>query len=97
MCLAIAAALLFIRTPLYAQTSSGTLTGVVSDPGGAVVPGASITVQNTATGETRKTVTNGSGIFSIPALPPGPYTVDAAAKGFEGDTSSRYALGRSGS
>ena len=86
--LAIAAALLFIQTPLHAQTASGTLTGVVSDAGGAVVPGASITVQNTATGETRKTVTNGSGIFSIPALPPGPYTVDAAAKGFEGDTSA---------
>jgi hypothetical protein len=86
--LAIAAALLFIQTPLHAQTSSGTLTGVVSDAGGAVVPGASISVQNTATGETRKTVTNGSGIFSIPALPPGPYTVDAAAKGFEGDTSA---------
>ena len=86
--LAITAVLLFIQAPLHAQTASGTLTGVVSDPGGAVVPNANVTVKNTATGETRKTVTNGSGIFSIPALPPGPYTVDAAAKGFEGDTST---------
>ncbi|MGB8847309.1 MAG: carboxypeptidase regulatory-like domain-containing protein [Terracidiphilus sp.] len=86
--LAIAATLLFIQTPLHAQTASGTLTGVVSDAGGAVVPGASIIAKNTATGETRKSVTNGSGVFSIPALPPGPYTVDADAKGFEGDTSA---------
>ena len=70
--LAITAVLLFIQAPLHAQTASGTLTGVVSDPGGAVVPNANVTVKNTATGETRKTVTNGSGIFSIPALPPAP-------------------------
>jgi len=89
VCLAIAmAALLTIGAPLHAQTSEGTVTGVVSDPGGAVVPGADITAKNSNTGDTRRTVSNGSGIFSIPALPPGPYTVDVAAKGFEEDTSS---------
>jgi hypothetical protein len=89
LCLAIAAAaLLSMQAPLHAQTESGTLTGTVADSAAAVVPGATVTVMNTATGETRKTVTNGSGVFSIPALPPGPYTVDAAAKGFEGDTTT---------
>jgi len=57
LCLAIAfAALLYMQAPLQAQTSSGTVTGVVSDPAGAVVPGANVTVKNTATGEIRKTV-----------------------------------------
>ena len=89
LCLAIAlAALLYMRAPLHAQTESGTVTGVVSDPAGAVVPNAEVTVKNTATGEIRKTVTNASGVFSIPALPPGPYAIDAQAKGFEQDTSS---------
>lgn len=89
LCLAIAAvALLSIGVPLHAQTQSGTITGVVSDPGGAVVPGAAVTARDTATGEVRKTVSNGAGIFSIPALPPGSYTVDVTAKGFEEDTSS---------
>ena len=60
----------------------------MTDPGGAVVPDASVTAKNTNTGETRKTVSNGAGVFSIPALPPGPYTVDATAKGFELDTTS---------
>jgi hypothetical protein len=87
--LAIAAtALLSMQAPLHAQTESGTLTGTVADPGGAVVPGANVTVVNTATGDTRKTVANGSGIFSIPALPPGPYTIDVELKGFEGATST---------
>lgn len=89
LCLAIAlAAFLVIHAPLHAQTESGTLTGTVADSGGAVVPGAAVTVRNTATGEIRKTVSNGSGVFSIPALPPGPYTVDVEAKSFEQDTST---------
>lgn len=89
LCLAIAfAALLYTQAPLHAQTSSGTVTGVVSDPAGAVVPGANVTAKNTATGEIRKTVSNGAGIFSIPALPPGPYTLDVTAQGFAVDTSS---------
>ncbi|MDR3752735.1 MAG: carboxypeptidase regulatory-like domain-containing protein [Terracidiphilus sp.] len=89
LCLTIAlAALLTIGAPLRAQTASGTVTGVVSDPAGAVVLGANVTARNTATGEIRKTVSNSAGVFSIPALPPGPYTVDATAKGFEEDTSN---------
>ena len=89
LCLAtVLTALLYMQAPLRAQTESGTVTGTVADSAGAVVPGASVTVMNTATGEIRKTVSNGSGVFSIPALPPGPYTVDATAMGFEQDTST---------
>lgn len=86
--LAVAAILLFAMAPLHAQTASGTVTGVVTDPGGAVVPNSVITARNTATGETRRSVTNSAGVFSIPALPPGPYTVDVLAKGFAEDTTS---------
>ena len=81
---------LFLPThlPLHAQTASGTVTGVVTDSGGAVVANAAITIKNTATAEVRSTVTNADGIFSVPALPPGPYNVDVLAKGFAEDTSS---------
>ena len=75
-------AMLFLQAPARAQTASGTITGVVTDPGGAAVAGAAITAKNTATGDTRKTVTNGAGVFSIPALPPGPYSLDVAATSF---------------
>jgi hypothetical protein len=86
--LAILATLSWVAASLQAQTVSGTVTGVVTDPGGAVVPAAAITAKNAATGETRKTITNADGIFSLPALSPGPYTVDVLAKGFAEDTSS---------
>jgi Carboxypeptidase regulatory-like domain len=79
--------LLFAAGGLRAQTASGTVTGTVTDPSGAVVSGAAVTVKNNDTGEVRATTSNTSGLFSIPALPPGPYTVDALAKGFEETTS----------
>lgn len=88
LAVAMAAIVLCAIAPLRAQTADGTLTGVVTDPGGAIVPGAGVSARNTATGDLRKTVTNAAGIFSIPALPPGPYTVDVLAKGFSEDTAS---------
>jgi Carboxypeptidase regulatory-like domain len=81
-------ALFFTQVQLGAQTADGTITGVVNDPGGAVVAGAAITATNTATGERRGTVTNANGIFSLPALPAGQYTVNVLAKGFAEDTSA---------
>lgn len=72
-----------IGWPLSAQTVSGTITGTVADSSGAVIPGAAIRVTNTATNEVRNAVSNNVGLFSIPALPPGPYAIDVTAKGFE--------------
>ena len=74
--------------PLVGQTVAGTVTGTITDATGAIVPGAPVSVKNTDTGDTRKSVSNGAGFFSIPALPPGPYVIDAKVKGFKEETSS---------
>ena len=81
-------AVLFMAVPLHGQTVSGTVTGTVTDPSGAILPNVSVKVTNTDTGELRTGVTNSTGFFSIPALPPGPYRVDATASGFQQDTST---------
>ena len=66
-----------------AQNVTGTLTGTVADPSGAVVPGATVLMKNTASGDERRTVTNNDGFFSINAVQPGDYTVTIKAQGFE--------------
>ncbi len=63
---------------MWAQGGSGELSGVVTDPSGAVVPNAQITLSNTATGDKRTTVTTGAGIYRFSALPVvGTYTLEA--------------------
>jgi hypothetical protein len=69
-----------------AQISTGTFVGVVEDISGAVIPNAAVTLRQTATGDTRKTVTTGSGEFNLPFLQVGTYTVTAAAGGFKTKT-----------
>jgi len=62
---------------------TGSITGRVSDPSGAVVAGASITVRSLATGVEHSAATNISGLYQLPALMPGTYSVTARAKGFQ--------------
>ncbi|MEK6335077.1 MAG: carboxypeptidase regulatory-like domain-containing protein [Acidobacteriota bacterium] len=62
--------------PAVGQFSNvGSITGTVTDPHGSVVPNASVTVKNNATGLQRTTTTSDDGIFSVPQLPTGVYTV----------------------
>ena len=65
-----------------AQLSTATITGVVQDTSNAVVPGATVTVTQTATNFTTRAVSGDNGVFSIPSLPVGPYTLSVAAKSF---------------
>jgi hypothetical protein len=70
--------------PIAAQTTlSGDLAGNVTDPSGAVIPGAKITVKNNATGTTGSTATGGDGSYRFSLLQPGQYTVTASASGFQ--------------
>jgi hypothetical protein len=69
-------------TPIEAQTATATLSGTITDPNSAVIPGVSITVQNDATSITRNATTNESGSFTISLLPPGKYTITAKRDGF---------------
>lgn len=64
------------------QLATATLQGVVADPNGAVVSGATVRAVNVATGAARETRTNDEGAYSLPNLPPGDYEVTVEAAGF---------------
>jgi hypothetical protein len=64
-----------------AQTGTGTLRGVVSDPSGAVVPQTTV-IATSATGQTYTGVSSKSGVYEIKDLPAGHYTLDASSAGF---------------
>ena len=66
-----------------AQVNRATITGTVTDSSGAVVAGAEVTATNTGTNVPTKTVSNGDGIYVIPNLFPGPYSVEFKKDGFE--------------
>ncbi|HEV2304731.1 MAG TPA: carboxypeptidase-like regulatory domain-containing protein [Candidatus Acidoferrales bacterium] len=67
-----------------AQTAStGALNGRVTDPSGGVVPGATVTVINQATGAQRSATTGSDGTYLIPLLPPGGYQIKVSKNGFE--------------
>lgn len=68
---------------MVGQTNRGGINGAVSDASGAVVPGASVTVINTGTNETRKLVTSEIGTFSAQDLEPVVYRIVVEAKGFK--------------
>ena len=85
LCLALTVAMLAM--PSYAQTStSGTVVGTVTDPTGAVVPNAEVTLRNAGTNETLTRGANETGTFTVPNVPPGVYTVSVTAKGFRTTT-----------
>jgi hypothetical protein len=60
---------------------TGTLSGQVTDPSGAVVPGALVVVQNLATGVQQSARTNRAGLYGFPAVMPGAYSIAASHKG----------------
>ena len=68
---------------LAAQAGRGGISGLVADPGGAVIPGASVTAKNVATGEKVSTVTTAAGLYSFISLAPGTYEISATEKGFQ--------------
>jgi hypothetical protein len=67
---------------LFAQVSTGTLSGYVEDPTGAMVAGATVTATNSGTNISTTAKSNDHGLFTIPNLPAGSYDVFAAAAGF---------------
>src|SRR5687767_10942284 len=76
---------LAIVTALFAQTF-GEITGEVRDATGALVPAVQVTITNTATNASRTGVSNESGIYSFPSLPPGLYNLRAEKAGFKSST-----------
>ena len=70
-----------LASPLFAQTSSGTLRCQVTDPSGATVTQATVLVTS-ATGQTQAAQANRDGVYEFKGLAPGKYKVEAIAKGF---------------
>lgn len=66
----------------YGQSSTATLSGTVTDESGAIVPGVNVTATNPATKLSRAATTSDDGLYTIPQLPPGTYTVVAQREGF---------------
>jgi len=74
---------LALSASAFAQETRGTLTGTVTDPSGAAVAGAKLTVLNTQTNVAAQGTTSADGSYRIPYLIPGPYTVTAESQGFK--------------
>jgi uncharacterized surface anchored protein len=81
------AIVLAVITPLsagtaHAQERFGTITGVVTDEQGGVLPGATVTITSKTTGATRTVTTGSDGTFSVPDLQPGRYAMTVELMGF---------------
>src|SRR6202022_2624410 len=73
---------LFAAVAAHSQVTGATLAGTVTDPSGATVPGAQISVKNNATGVTREVTSDSSGLYTVANVIPGDYEVRVSAKGF---------------
>jgi carboxypeptidase family protein/TonB-dependent receptor-like protein len=80
--IAIVCALFWAMPYAYAQSATATLSGLVEDQNGSVIPNVNVVVTNSATQIKREITTNSDGIFSFPLLQPGKYKVDARREGF---------------
>jgi len=81
-----------LLSPLAAQTDRATLTGRITDPSGALVPGAAVSIKAIATHTEHTTITNSVGAYTLDFLPIGEYTATIAAKGFETLTIAPFVL-----
>jgi len=77
------AILLAFASSAWAQKTSGTIAGTVTDDSGALVAGASVTVTSVQTEATRTSQTNSAGLFSFPELNPGVYNISVTKQGFK--------------
>ena len=90
--LSLALFLLLAPISLPAQTFRGTILGTVTDPQGAVLAGAKVTVHNVHTGLERTTETSADGSYAVPELPIGTYTVTVSQSGFQTSSVTNIAV-----
>jgi hypothetical protein len=79
-------------SPVARAQSAGSIWGAVNDSSGAAIPGATVSIKNTETGETRSVVTDQTGKFDASALPVGRYEITATKTGFQSDATTGVTL-----
>jgi hypothetical protein len=77
------AACLTLAAGAHAQSNSGSISGTIADPTGAVVPGATVTIANAVSGYTRTQTSDGAGHFQFPNIPFNPYQLTVSDAGFQ--------------
>src|ERR1700681_3740632 len=93
MRLGLAVACLFlISLPIFGQGGNGTITGTVTDPAGAVVPGATVEAKNTGTGVIFLGESTNTGNYTVSGLPIGSYVVTVQVQGFKTYTHTNLAI-----
>lgn len=73
----------FLSLAVMAQTVTGSISGIIADPSGSVIPGATVTLVNEQTNSTRNVATNEDGRFVFTAVQPGVYTIKIEREGFQ--------------
>lgn len=86
------AILLFSFAGVYAQQTTGTISGTVSDETGGVLPGVDVTAQNTETGATRTAISDDEGRYRLSQLAPGTYQLRARAERISDGAASEHQL-----
>jgi hypothetical protein len=75
-------AFFYLASGSFGQTVQGVITGTITDPSGASVPGATVTITNIGTNLSQSTTTGSDGSYRFPLVPPGTYTLDVKAASF---------------
>jgi hypothetical protein len=86
----------FVSSPLFSQSSNGTIGGSIADSSGAVIPGVTVTATNNATGVVSSVISNDAGVYNFASLLPGTYKVSAMLPGFQTQTFNDVQLGNAG-
>lgn len=81
-CLLLSMMTVVLAHPLQAQSDNSSVVGTISDPSGALIAGAKVTVTSEVTGAVHETVSNRSGFYTVSSLSPGKYTIAVVAAGF---------------
>ena len=81
-CILISFCFLYLASGLNAQTVQGVITGTITDPSGATVPNATVTITNVGTNVSQSTKTGEDGSYRFSLVPPGQYLVDVKASSF---------------
>lgn len=84
--------LIFFVCSANAQLATASLSGHVTDPSGAIVVGANVTLLNTSTNVSNQSASNNAGVYTFPTLPPGPYRLTISAPGFRDNVTQNLVL-----